>query len=125
MVLKVFILLFFLHSGALCSLLVDTSASKGLSMPAVFREDRPVIEVLESSNLRNDCLTIISNRVAALRNAIVLQVQHFQVRHLHKNFIQHLRAVDFVALDVQTRKRRAVQHTNNVRKTLLTDFVVF
>jgi len=96
-VVKVSLLFLFLHFLPLFALLFDTTSAKGLSSTSIVFEDWPVIEVGESGNLVSQSLTVVLD---SLGTVVLEQIQNFQIRHFHEDFLKAGLVMNFIILEV-------------------------
>ena len=100
-VFMVFFISFFSDKITLLSLSFDTASVIGFGMTTILFKYWSIIKVSKLCNLSNYSFSIACNEFA-FGDLVVLHIEHFQLWHFYKNFINNCWTVNFVSLKVKT-----------------------
>ena len=114
-VIVVFCLLLFSDASTFRALFIHTSAGEGLSITAIVNEDWPIVEVLQVGQLCDDGLPVVPNLTG---KTVVLEVQHFEVGHVAEDFINDLRFLNPIVLQIERCDGRTLKQTAQVIKAV-------
>lgn len=99
-VLLIFFPLLIVDALPLQAFFIQATAGECFGVAPIVLEDRSIVQVLERRDPRNNCLSVVLDLANA---AVALQVEYFQVTHLHEDFLETGGVVDLVVLKVKGR----------------------